>query len=101
MESITDQPVERDGRLHPANGYILVEAQEAQGELIVIRDPSTSHFECGVVVEMSGDSTDDDLDMGVNDFDWKKGDLVYFCDSIEVAGRRMVHWTDVVAFKRF
>jgi len=97
---MTDILEERDGRIHPCNGFLLVETNEAEhGGLIVVRDPESREYKSGVVIEMSGDHTDDDIP--VDSWEWKPGDLVYFREVTEIAGHYFVHWTDVVAYKRF
>lgn len=93
VEEISDV----DGGLRPCNGYMLIQPSKNVSGLIVIGNLG---YQCGVVVRMSGDETDPALEMGTGDFDWKPGDLVYYVDSIEVDNQTLVHWTDVVAFKR-
>lgn len=88
-----------DGSLVPANGYILVTVPETKSPLIVVGDAG---FKSAVVMSISADDTDDTSPtMEENDFDWKPGDLIYYIDSIEVDGETLVHWTDVVAYRRF
>ena len=92
--------VEKDGKIHPCNGYMLVETHEENPSgLMVVRDPASKDFKSGVVVEMSGDQID--IDIKIDDWEWKLGDLVYFSEVLEIDGNFFVHWTDVVAYKRF
>jgi co-chaperonin GroES (HSP10) len=91
---------EKDGKIHPCNGYMLVETQEADhAGLVVVRDPNSDDYKSGVVIEMSGDQIDNDIK--VEDWEWKLGDLIYFSEVTEIDGHYFVHWTDVVAYKRF
>lgn len=88
-----------DGSLVPVNGYILVTISETKSPVIVVGDLG---FKSGVVMCVSTDDTDDTSPtVTEDDFDWKPGDLIYYIDSIEVAGETLVHWTDVVAYRRF
>lgn len=91
--------VERDGKIHPCNGYILVEPQEEKSEIVIIRDPSSEHFRAAVVLELSGDDTEH-FEVNIDGFEWKLGDLIYFKECIDVDGHIFVHWTDVVAYRR-
>lgn len=92
--------VEQDGRIHPCNGYILISTHEIDySGLVVVRDPESKDYKSGVVVEMSGDQVDADLK--VEDWEWKLGDLIFFSEVTEIDGNFFVHWTDVVAYKRF
>lgn len=92
--------VEKDGKIHPCNGYLLIETQDQDySGLVVVHDPTSKDYKSGVVIEMSGDQIDADLK--VEDWEWKLGDLVFFSEVIEIDGNFFVHWTDVVAYKRF
>lgn len=84
-----------DGTLTPCNGYIIVEPTKAKTDIIVIGDLGPKS---GVVVKMSGDDTDD---VSKDDFDWKPGDVIYYVESLEVDKETLVHWTDVVAMRKF
>lgn len=84
-----------EGQLIPANGYVVVQQTDAKSPLIVIGDVG---FQSGVVVRCSAD---DEEDLSENDYDWKPGDLIFFTEKIEVDGETLVHWTDVVAYRRF
>lgn len=78
---------------------MLVETQEMDhGGLVVIRDPESKDYKSGVVIEMSGDHVDD---VPVESWEWRNGDLVFFSEVTEIDGNYFVHWTDVVAFRRF
>lgn len=90
--------VERDGRIHPCNGYMLVSPHE-HPDIVVVRENTT--FTSGVVVEMSDDDTDDIAETKMDDHEWRRGDLIFYKESIEVDGNTFVHWLDVVAYKRF
>ena len=96
---MTEETDTREGLIHPCNGYILVEKAEERTDIIVITDGYS--YESAVVVEMSDDETDGTLEVKQDGFEWQKGDLIYFSQSIEVDRRMFVHWTDVVAYKRF
>jgi co-chaperonin GroES (HSP10) len=92
--------VEKDGKIHPCNGYMLIETHDQDySGLVVVHDPTSKDYKSGVVIEMSGDQIDADLK--VEDWEWKLGDLVFFSEVIEIDGSYFVHWTDVVAYKRF
>ena len=79
---------------------MLVEtSDDDHGGIVVVRDPNSDDYRSGVVIEMSGDQIDADLK--VEDWEWKLGDLVYFSEVTEIDGYFFVHWTDVVAYKRF
>lgn len=92
--------VEKDGSIHPCNGYMLIETHEdSYSGLVIVRDPTSHEFKSGVVIEMSGDQIDNDIK--VDDWEWKLGDLIYFSEVTEIDGHFFVHWTDVVAYKRF
>jgi len=95
---VTIEEVEKDGRIHPCNGYILVVPHEEHTDLIVVRDGDS--YECAVVVETSDDETEE-FEVKAEQFEWRKGDLVYFKDSIQVDGNTFIHWMDIVAYKRF
>jgi len=95
------EEIERDGNIHPCNGYFLIEAQDDhESGLIVVRDPTTQEFRSGVIVEMSGDHTHEE-DIPIESWEWQRGDLIYFSGVTEVDGSLFVHWTDIVAFRRF
>lgn len=90
---------QREGAIHPCNGYILISPRsETQTDLIVIHDPDKPYFKCGVVIEMSGDETDE---IPVDNWEWKTGDLIYFNEVTVIEDHSFVHWTDVFAFRRF
>jgi co-chaperonin GroES (HSP10) len=90
----------QDGKIHPCNGYMLIEARDIDySGLVVVRDPTSKDYKSGVVIEMSGDQVD--ADIKVEDWEWKLGDLIYFSEVTEIDGHFFVHWTDVVAYKRF
>ena len=92
--------VERDGKIHPCNGYMLIEThEETYSGLIVVHDPESRDYKSGVVIEMSGDQIDNDIK--IDDWEWRKGDLIFFSEFVEIDGNYFVHWTDVVAYKRF
>lgn len=96
---ITDlQDTQREGRIHPCNGYILVEKLTEREDIIVIE--FTENYRSAIVVETSDDDTDA-LEIKASGFEWQHGDLIYFKESIEVDGHIFVHWTDIVAYKRF
>ena len=91
--------VETEGVIHPCNGYMLVQTQDVEhGGLIVVRDPDSKDYKSGIVIEMSGDNIDD---VQIDNWEWKHGDLVFFSEVTEIDGHYFVHWTDVVAFRRF
>lgn len=88
-----------DGALVPANGYMVIEPTKQESQIIVIGDLG---FKSGVVISVSADESEDiSPAMDATDYDWKPGDLVYFKESIEVDKQTLVHWTDVVAYRRF
>ena len=89
--------VEKEGVIHPCNGYILIQTPEERTDIIVIRDGET--YKTGIVLESSDDETED-FEVNVRGFEWKPGDLVYFRECIEIDGHIFVHWTDLVAYKR-
>jgi len=91
---------QQDGRIHPCNGFMLIDTNDVEHSgLVVIHDPGSKDYRSGVVVEMSGDQVD--IDIKIEDWEWKLGDLIYFSEVIEIDGYYFVHWTDVVAYKRF
>lgn len=92
-------PLDTEERIHPCNGYFLVEPMEDHGEIIVVRDPNVTQYRYGIVVEMSGDQID--ANAKVEDWEWELGDLIYFLEQTEVDGHMFVHWTDIIAYKRF
>lgn len=88
-----------DGAIHGCNGYFLVQELEEENRhgLIVVAD---ERFRSAIIVEMSPDFTNMDLDLDETKWEWRIGDLIYFSDSLEAGGHMFVHWTDIVAFRR-
>ena len=97
---ITDlEDKQRDGRIHPCNGYVLVERLTEREDIIVVE--FSESYKSAIVVETSDDETDGGIEVRADTFEWRHGDLIYFKDSIEVDSNIIVHWTDIVAYKRF
>ncbi len=92
---------DKEGKIHPANGYMLVSMrEETDSGIIVVHDPHSENYRSGVVVAVSSDETEP-FEVDPGSFEWKPGELIYFTDFKTVDGHVLVHWIDVVAFKRF
>lgn len=89
---------DREGVMHPCNGYVLVQKMEERSDLLVVH--FTQQYQSAIVVESSHDETEP-LEVKSESHEWIRGDLIYFRDCIEVDGHMFVHWTDVIAYRRF
>ena len=89
----------REDAIHPCNGYFLVQESEEDNTHGIIVISEEHIYRSAIIVEMSPDHTEIDVD--IEDWEWKIGDLIYFATSLEAGNCMFVHWTDIVAFKRF